>query len=104
MEKDRTRNVGSRLRKTINIVHTRRPPLPRPIFEDRPENSRQSPGTGAVTYVTVAGTTISLLFPFLTQAVAGTNIGIVALVVNFIVLIAVSFATGGLTVRREQRA
>jgi len=57
-----------------------------------------------VTYVTVAGTTISLLFPFLTQAVAGTNIGIVALVVNFIVLIAVSFATGGLTVRREQRA
>ena len=38
--------------------------------------------------------------PFLPGAAADTNIGIVALVVNFVV----SFATGGLAVRREQSA
>jgi solute:Na+ symporter, SSS family len=61
-------------------------------------------GVVTVTYVTVKGTTIGQLFPFLPQAVADTNIGIVALVVNFAVLIAVSFATGGMAVRREQSA
>ncbi len=57
-----------------------------------------------VTYVTVAGTTIGDLLPFLPQALADTNIGIVALVVNFAVMIGVSLATGGLAVRREQSA
>jgi solute:Na+ symporter, SSS family len=57
-----------------------------------------------VAYVTIAGTTIGDLFPFLPQALADTNIGIVALFVNFVVMFGVSFATGGLAVRREQSA
>lgn len=61
-------------------------------------------GVATVTYVTAAGTTIGELFPFLPQSLADTNIGIVALVVNFVVLVAVSFATGGFAVRREQSA
>jgi SSS family solute:Na+ symporter len=61
-------------------------------------------GVLTVTYVTVKETTIGELFPFLPGAVADTNIGIVALVVNFVVLMVVSLATGGLAVRREQSA
>ena len=61
-------------------------------------------GVVTVTYVTVMGTTIGSLFPFLPQAVADTNIGIIALLVNLVFLVAVSFATGGLAVRREQSA
>jgi solute:Na+ symporter, SSS family len=51
-------------------------------------------GVATVTYVTVKGTTIGQIFPFLPQAVADTNIGIVALVVNFAVLVVVSLVTG----------
>jgi solute:Na+ symporter, SSS family len=61
-------------------------------------------GVLTVTYVTVKETTIGELFPFLPGAVADTNIGIVALVVNFVVLVAVSFATGGFAVRKKQSA
>ena len=61
-------------------------------------------GVATVTYVTVAGTAIGDLLPFLPQALADTNIGIVALFVNFAVMIGVSLATGGLAVRREQSA
>lgn len=61
-------------------------------------------GVLTVTYVTIKETTIGELFPFLPSAVADTNIGIVALVVNFVVLIIVSLATGGLAVRREKSA
>jgi solute:Na+ symporter, SSS family len=61
-------------------------------------------GVLTVTYVTVKGTTIGQLFPFLPGEIADTNIGIVALVVNFAVLLIVSLATGGLAVRREQSA
>jgi len=61
-------------------------------------------GVLTVTYVTIKETTIGQLFPFLPGAVADTNIGIVALVVNFVVLMVVSLATGGLAVRREQSA
>jgi SSS family solute:Na+ symporter len=61
-------------------------------------------GVLTVTYVTVKETTIAELFPFLPGEIADTNIGIVALVVNFAVLIVVSLATGGLSVRREQSA
>jgi solute:Na+ symporter, SSS family len=52
--------------------------------------------------VTVRETTIGELFPFLPAEIADTNIGIVALVVNFVVLVIVSLATGSLAVRREQ--
>jgi solute:Na+ symporter, SSS family len=38
------------------------------------------------------------------QTLADTNIGIAALFVNFVVLVAVSFATGGFAVRRELSA
>ena len=41
---------------------------------------------------------------FLPGEIADTNIGIVALVLNFAVLLVVSLATGGLSVRREQSA
>jgi len=61
-------------------------------------------GVATVTYVTAAGTAIGDLLPFLPQALADTNIGIVALFINFVVLVAVSFATGGFAVRREQSA
>jgi SSS family solute:Na+ symporter len=61
-------------------------------------------GVLTVTYVTVRETTIGELFPFLPSSVADTNIGIVALIVNFAVLLVVSLATGGLAVRREQSA
>jgi SSS family solute:Na+ symporter len=59
-------------------------------------------GVLTVTYVTVRETTIGELFPFLPAEIADTNIGIVALVVNFVVLVIVSVATGGLAVRRKQ--
>ena len=62
-------------------------------------------GVATVTYVTVKQTTIGELLPFIPQSLADTNIGVVALVVNFVVLIVVSLATGGLAVRgEEQRA
>jgi SSS family solute:Na+ symporter len=66
--------------------------------------SRDAAGVATVTYVTAAGTAIGDLLPFLPQALADTNIGIVALFINFVVLVAVSFATGGFAVRREQSA
>jgi SSS family solute:Na+ symporter len=62
-------------------------------------------GVATVAYVTVKQTTIGELLPFIPQAIADTNIGVVALLVNFVVLIAVSLATGGVAVRgEEQRA
>ena len=61
-------------------------------------------GVATVTYVTVAGTTIGQLLPFLPQVLADTNIGVVALFDNFVVLLTVGLATGGLAVRREQSA
>jgi hypothetical protein len=61
-------------------------------------------GVLSVTYVTVQGTTIDQLFPFLPGATADTNIGILALVVNFVLLVVASLATGRLAVRGEQSA
>ena len=61
-------------------------------------------GVATVTYVTVAGTTIGDLLPFMPQALADTNIGIVAPFVSFVVMVGVSLDTGGLAVRREQQA
>ena len=55
-----------------------------------------------IAYTTVRETTIEELFPFLPAEIADTNICIVALVVNFVVLVIVSLATGGLAARREQ--
>ena len=54
--------------------------------------------------MTVQGTTIGQLFPFLPGAAADTNIGIVALVVNFVVLVVMSLAISSLAVRKEQSA
>ncbi|HET7271033.1 MAG TPA: hypothetical protein VFI90_08085 [Rubrobacter sp.] len=61
-------------------------------------------GVLTVTYVTVKETTIAEFFPFLPGEIADTNIGIVALVVTFAVLLVVSFVTGGLSVRKEHSA
>jgi len=86
--------------------------FPALLFSLMPNNFVTKWGAGAgivtgvltVTYVTVKETIIGELFPFLPGAVADTNIGIVALIVNFVVLMVVSLATGGLAVRREQSA
>lgn len=47
-------------------------------------------GIATVAYITISGSTIGTLFPMLPQAAKDVNVGIIALVVNFIVMIAVS--------------
>lgn len=50
-------------------------------------------GVGAVSYITVTETTIGTLFPALPQAAKDLNVGIVALLLNVTVMIAVSLVT-----------
>ncbi|GKU83111.1 sodium:solute symporter [Niallia sp. NCCP-28] len=54
-------------------------------------------GVLTVAYVTISGTTIGSLFPFLPQAIQDFNVGIIALIINLVVLIVVSFATRPVT-------
>jgi solute:Na+ symporter, SSS family len=62
-------------------------------------------GVAIVTYLTVAGITLRAIFPFL-GSIGDTNVGIVALVANIVVLAVVSLATRPSTVAGEagQRA
>lgn len=61
-------------------------------------------GVATVVYVNVAGVSLRSLFPSL-GSLGDTNIGIVALLVNVVVLVAVSLATRGFAVAgKEQRA
>jgi solute:Na+ symporter, SSS family len=60
-------------------------------------------GVAIVTYLTVAGVTLRTLFPFL-GPLGDTNVGIVALIANVVVLVIVSLATRPSTVAKEQRA
>lgn len=61
-------------------------------------------GVATVTYVNIAGVSLRGLFPSL-GILGDTNIGIVALLVNLVVLVAVSLATRGATeTSREQSA
>ena len=47
-------------------------------------------GIATVAYITISGSTIGTLFPSLPQAAKDLNVGIIALVINFIVMILVS--------------
>ncbi|WP_110926445.1 sodium:solute symporter family protein [Bacillus massiliglaciei] len=47
-------------------------------------------GLAVVTYITLSGTTIGTLFPSLPQAAKDLNVGIIALAVNILVMLAVS--------------
>ena len=47
-------------------------------------------GIATVAYITISGSTIGSLFPSLPQAAKDLNVGIIALVINFIVMILVS--------------
>src|SRR5215210_94791 len=60
-------------------------------------------GVAIVTYLTVAGVTLRAILPFL-GSIGDTNVGIVALLANIIVVVAVSLATRPSTLAREQRA
>lgn len=60
-------------------------------------------GVATVTYVIVAGISLRGLFPSL-GSLGDTNIGIVALLVNVIVLVAVSLATRGVAVTSKEQS
>jgi SSS family solute:Na+ symporter len=60
-------------------------------------------GVAIVTYLTVFEVKLRAVFPFL-GSLGDTNVGIVALLANIVVLVAVSFATRPSTVAKEQRA
>ncbi len=57
-------------------------------------------GVGIVTYLTIAGLTLRAIFPFL-GSMGDINVGIVALLVNIVILVAVSLATRASTVADE---
>ena len=59
-------------------------------------------GVAVVTYLTVTETQLPAVFPFL-GSVGDTNVGIVALLANIVVLVAVSLVTRPSTVDKEQR-
>ncbi|MDN4525839.1 sodium:solute symporter family protein [Fictibacillus fluitans] len=50
-------------------------------------------GVATVAYVTITGETVGTIFPFLPQAIQDFNVGIIAMIVNLIVLCAVSAFT-----------
>ncbi|MEJ8547026.1 sodium:solute symporter [Brevibacillus borstelensis] len=50
-------------------------------------------GVATVAYITISGSTIGTLFPFLPQSIQDLNVGIIALIVNLAVTTVVSMAT-----------
>ena len=85
--------------------------LPALLFSFMPNNFVTKWGAGAgifvgvaiVTYLEVFQIKLRVIFPFL-GSLGDTNVGIVALLANTVVLVAVSFATRTSTVAEEQRA
>jgi SSS family solute:Na+ symporter len=57
-----------------------------------------------VAYITIAGSTIGTLFPFLPQAVQDINVGIIALLANVAVMVVVSLATRGAAAKETPEA
>lgn len=53
-------------------------------------------GVLTVTYITVTNSSVGSLFPFLPQAVKDLNVGIVAMIINLVVLLVVSILTRGM--------
>ena len=58
-------------------------------------------GVVLVAYITITGSTIGTLFPFLPQAIQDINVGIIALLANVAVMVAVSLATRGAAAKEE---
>lgn len=52
-----------------------------------------STGVATVAFVTISGSTVGTIFPFLPQAIQDFNVGIIALIINLIVLTVVSLLT-----------
>jgi SSS family solute:Na+ symporter len=50
-------------------------------------------GVATVAYITISESTVGSLFPFLPQAIKDFNVGIIALIVNMVVLVVVSLVT-----------
>lgn len=59
-------------------------------------------GLAIVTYITISQSTIGTLFPSLPQAAKDLNVGIIALAVNFIVMICVSYACRNLSTEAKE--
>jgi solute:Na+ symporter, SSS family len=55
-------------------------------------------GVATVAYITITGSTVGSLFPFLPQAIKDFNVGIIAMIINIVILVAVSLATKPLAV------
>ncbi|MET3730059.1 SSS family solute:Na+ symporter [Fictibacillus halophilus] len=55
-------------------------------------------GVATVAYVTITGSTVGSLLPFLPQAIQDFNVGIIAMILNIIVLTAVSLFTKSIAV------
>ncbi|MDE5053110.1 sodium:solute symporter [Niallia taxi] len=52
-----------------------------------------SAGVATVAFVTISGSTVGTIFPFLPQAIQDFNVGIIALIINLVVLTVVSLLT-----------
>ena len=59
-------------------------------------------GITTVAYITISGSTIGTLFPTLPQAAKDLNVGIIALVINFIVMIVVSLISSRMHIKYSQ--
>ncbi|MFD1359868.1 sodium:solute symporter [Fictibacillus halophilus] len=55
-------------------------------------------GVATVAYITITGSTVGSLFPFLPQAIQDFNVGIIAMIINIVILVVVSLATKPLAV------
>ncbi len=59
-------------------------------------------GITTVAYITISGSTIGTLFPTLPQAAKDLNVGIIALVINFIIMIVVSLISSRMHIKYSQ--
>jgi solute:Na+ symporter, SSS family len=59
-------------------------------------------GVATVAYVTITGSTVGSLLPFLPQAIQDFNVGIIAMIINMIVLVAVSLVTKSMSVSSSE--
>lgn len=59
-------------------------------------------GVATVAYIQLSGSTVGTLFPFLPQAIKDFNVGIIAMIINVIVLVIVSLATRPVVITNKQ--
>lgn len=78
--------------------------LPRQFVTKQGAASGIIVGVGAVAYISLTHSTIGQLLPFLSAGARDINVGIVALILNFIVLVTVSLLTRPLAVGSMQGA